>query len=52
MNKSELEQVIITIGKVLEHYDECLEMFEDDVLESLATSLLYEIEDRKKRKVN
>jgi|TARA_R110000782_G_scaffold117357_2_gene207495 hypothetical protein len=52
MNKSELEKVLIAMGKLLEDEAESLDTFEDDILDSLASSLLCEVEERKSRIVN
>ncbi len=46
LNKTELENAIITLGQVLEHDNESLDNFDTQIIQDLSTLLSLEVQKR------
>ena len=52
LNKTELENAIITLGKVLEEENESLDNFDVEIIQDLSTLLSFEVQKRLDRAVH
>jgi hypothetical protein len=52
LNKTELENAIITLGQVLEQEDESLDNFDLKIIQDLSTLLSFEVQKRLDRAVH